>query len=386
MISFRVPSEELSALLQSISKIIPTQDPNRLRTEFLFEIKEQRLLITGSSPEMRITGTLDLIEGEYTDCKFTVPPSDIVDYVKDLPEQPLTFKYEPDNSLKRGPLTMEFDGGRLQFTATDGDTYPIFEKETDTSLHEFAIEAQELQKGLQLVAASVSQDSSRRNISGVCFRFFADHLDLVATDSMILTKYTLNKQFLQELTNNDKKTFILPISCAKEIKAFAAKYTGEEIKASFSEKSILFKVGAIEIESLLIDYTYPNYESIIPSECQYELVMDTHTLSTVIKRMSKFINDDGVITLEPTVQGMKIKEEKREEQKYAEEFIALENNNNLTNALHFHKKRLLVCTDNVETDKIIFQILDVTRPIVIHPEIGEANYTLLNLISSAPSN
>lgn len=380
MISFRVPSEELSSLLQSIIRVIPSQDPNRLRTEFLFEIREQKLRITGSNPQYRISSSIDLPEAT-SDWKFTVPPSDIVDYVKELPEQPLSFTYDPDEEVGRGPLTMTFEGGVIRFTGTNGENYPDFEKDEADETFAFAIGTHLIRKGINMVLPSVSPDASRKNLSGICFRFYTDHLDLVATDGIILSKYTIAKQFIPTLPASDKKTFILPAPCANFMKTFLPKYDGEEMQVSFSEKSILFRVGTVEIESLLIDARYPNYESIIPNNCEYKLTMSTPELKTVVKRMAKFINDDGIIMLEPSQLDLKIKVEKSEENKFAEETITLENSSSLDRPIYLDKKRLIITIDNIDTAQIMFKLLDTTRPILITPTECEPETELLNLIS-----
>ena len=94
MITFKVPSGELSAMLQSIARAIPPTHTNPIMTEFLFRIKNSVLYVTGGSGVFQITDSIAIsAEGDMEDCYFSVNPSDIVDYVKDLPEQPLTFQF-----------------------------------------------------------------------------------------------------------------------------------------------------------------------------------------------------------------------------------------------------------------------------------------------------
>lgn len=396
MISFKVQSNELSAMLQSVARVVPTQDPNRLRTELLFEIRDQQLRITGSNSQFRISGKVELLEAQ-GNCRFTIPPADIVDYVKDLAEQPLSFTYEPNDELKRGPLKMEFGGGQIRFTATDGENYPEFEEE-DGEKESFTIDSHFICDGLTAVLPSVSPDTSRKAVSGVCFRFFGNDgeelpgsLDMVATDTVILSRFSIVDRIF-DVNDDRKRIFILPANCANFLKTFLQRYSVEPVKVSFSEKSILFQVGTVEIESLLIDANYPNYKSIIPKNCEYELVADTPALRTIIRRMVKFISNDGIISLSPQGDQLLIRTEKTEENKSAEEKIAIENVNNYTSPIYFDKKRLMTLIDNISTAKIAFRIIDNSRPILIAPykdveggdddEKQAVKCELINLISA----
>ena len=49
MITFKVPSGNLSAVLQSIVRAVPPTHTNPIMSEFLFQIKDNVLYITGGS-------------------------------------------------------------------------------------------------------------------------------------------------------------------------------------------------------------------------------------------------------------------------------------------------------------------------------------------------
>lgn len=368
MISFSVNSGELATMLQSIARVVPTQDPNRLRTELLFEIEGKQLRITGSNPQYKMSGIVELTEEATGNCRFTIPPSDIVDYVKDISDQGLRFDYELDTELGRGPLKMSFLGGEIRFTATDGENYPAFEEDTEAEKKQFTLQCNLISEALTAVLPSASQDSSRRALSGVCFRFFQKSLDIVTTDAVILSKYTIQGNFLSDIAEGDKKSFILPPNCANFLKGYLPRYNNENLEISFSEKSILFKVREVEIESLLIDANYPNYVSIIPTNCEYTLSMKTYSLRSVIKRMVKFIPDEGIISFATNGNEILLQTEKNEENKFAEETIkGVENPNGLALTIYFDKKRLMTTIDNIDTEDILFKIIDNTRPVLITP-------------------
>ncbi len=383
MITFRVPSGELASLLQSISRVIPQSDPNRLRTEILFDISEDRLKLTGSNPQYRISGEIVLAE-PCEPCLFTVPPSDINDYVKELPEQPLTFTYQPNEDSGRGPLKMSFAGGEINFTATNGENYPIFDPGEPSEGFSFEIETSLIRQGIAYTINSACNLPDRKNISCIYFRFRNDYLDIVGTDGLILSRYRVNNSFIDGLKDNDKKDFLLPYNCAHFMRSFLPRYDAEMMHVEVNEKRILFKIDSLEIESMLVDASYPNYESIIPTKFEYELSMDTTQLKNVVRRINKFINDDSFIDLIPTSEGLRIEAKKTEENKTANETISFENPNEMEMAMAFDKKRFYTLLENIETDLVLFNIVDITRPVIITPAEAKENTSLICLIAPIP--
>lgn len=382
-------------MLQYVARVVPSHDPNRLRTELLFEVENGKLRLTGSNPQYRISGEIDLID-QVGNARFTVPPSDIVDYVRDLADQPLAFCYEPSEELKRGPLKMAFEGGDIRFTATDGENYPEFEYGPEEMAH-FEISSQQLSEGLSIVLPSASQDTSRRAISSVCFRFFGDNsqeipgsLDLVATDSIILSRYSIKKELLKP-KDGERMEFILPPNCSNFLKTFLARYNSEPVYVSFSPKVISFKVDTVEVTSLLVDANFPNYMSIIPKSCEYHIFVDNTKLRTILRRMIKFIPNSGSVKLIPEGDQMRILMELKEENKKAEETMAVENPNSYTLPISLDKKKLLILLETIATQQVDFRIIDNSKPIVIAPlvETEENNPSakeseLINLISYNP--
>ena len=116
---FTLSSSALNARLQSLAKVINGKNSLPILDSFLFEVGNKELKITASDSENVMTSlvSLDECDGEGS---FAVPNRTILDAVKELPEQPLSFDIDTD------ALTIKilYQNGIYNFTAQNADEYP----------------------------------------------------------------------------------------------------------------------------------------------------------------------------------------------------------------------------------------------------------------------
>lgn len=95
---FTVSSTALSSRLGTLSRVINSKNSIAILDCFLFEVAGGQLEITASDSEnvMKTTLTLDEVEGEGS---FAVNNRNILDAVKELPEQPLTLDVNLEEML-----------------------------------------------------------------------------------------------------------------------------------------------------------------------------------------------------------------------------------------------------------------------------------------------
>ena len=113
---FTLSSSALNARLQSLAKVINGKNSLPILDSFLFEVGNKELKITASDSENVMTSlvSLDECDGEGS---FAVPNRTILDAVKELPEQPLSFDIDTD------ALTIKilYQNGIYNFTAQNAD-------------------------------------------------------------------------------------------------------------------------------------------------------------------------------------------------------------------------------------------------------------------------
>ena len=116
---FTVSSTALSSRLGTLSRVINSKNSIAILDCFLFEVAGGQLEITASDSEnvMKTTLTLDEVEGEGS---FAVNNRNILDAVKELPEQPLTL----DVNLEEMLIKVIYQNGMYKFTCQNAEEYP----------------------------------------------------------------------------------------------------------------------------------------------------------------------------------------------------------------------------------------------------------------------
>ena len=87
---FVVSSTALYSHLQAIGRVINSKSTLPILDCFLFSIEDNKLAITASDNETTLDTILEIIdsEGNY---QFAIPSKTLLDAIKELPEQPITF-------------------------------------------------------------------------------------------------------------------------------------------------------------------------------------------------------------------------------------------------------------------------------------------------------
>ena len=173
------------------------------------------------------------------------------------------------------------------------------------------VDVKTLVLGLEKVVSVTGQTQVRPEISGVYFLFQQDLLRLVATDSFRLAEKTLSFVGPQKT----EATFILPQKTAKELVSIFGDLQGV-MRIYISPAQVLFeyidkedvKGPTIQVVSRLIEGEYPQYQDVIPKDCQTIMVTEKAELISRLRAASLFsgkMNDVHVV-LDPKKQGMQL--------------------------------------------------------------------------------
>lgn len=132
---FTVSSSALSSKLNMLVKVIGSKNSLPILENFLFQIESGELNITASDSDNIIKSSIALTECE-GEGEFCVPTRVVIDALKELPEQPLSFEVEktptltPSRSYIRmvfitSPVSMPRTIHALSLWATDAPSSPF---------------------------------------------------------------------------------------------------------------------------------------------------------------------------------------------------------------------------------------------------------------------
>ena len=157
---FIVSSTLLLSHLQTISRVINSKNSMAILDNFLFRLEGTRLSMTASDQETTMTTAIDVMEAE-GEGVFAVNAKILLEPLKELPDQPLTFEID-DNNLE---IFLYFQNGRYNFIGVNGDEYPT-KMPMDSSAVSFSVEAQQLLNGIGCTLFATAEDELRPIMNG----------------------------------------------------------------------------------------------------------------------------------------------------------------------------------------------------------------------------
>ena len=365
---FDVSSTALLSHLQSIGKVIASKNTLPILDNFLFQLEENTLTVTASDAETRLVTSLEVMNAEGSGL-FCVSAKMLLDPLKELPEQPLTFDVN-DANLE---VFIHFQNGKYNFIGQKGDTYPQ-QKPLSEQAVEVVMDAQLLLNGISRSLFATADDELRPVMNGVYFDFHTDDLTFVASDGHKLVR--LRNLSVQ---SEERASFILPKKPATLLKNLLAKEEGL-IRLQFDDNTAYVRCANCEMMCRLIEGRYPNYNSVIPKENPFQVTIDRMFLLNALKRVSVFSNQSSsLIKLHLEDNLLTVSAQDIDFSTSAEERIPCEYNGDEL-SIGFKATYLIDILGNISSTDVILQLADPSRAGLILPLENQENEDLLMLL------
>lgn len=365
---FDVSSTALLSRLQSISKVIASKNSLPILDSFLFQLGGNKLTITASDSETRLVTSVDVLHAE-GEGLFAISAKILLDPLKELPEQPLTFTINDENM----EVFIHFQNGQYNFIGQRGDTYPQ-QRPFGENVTTLQIDAQMLLNGLGRALFATAEDELRPVMNGVYFDINTDSLTFVASDG-----HKLARLRNYAIKGEERASFILPKKPANLLRSILQKEQ-EFIVVKFDENNASFTCPSFEMVCRLIEGRYPNYNSVIPQDNPYKVNIDRLSFLNALKRVSVFSNpasslvklfllDNQMIVSAQDIDFSTSAEEKITCQ-YADPDLKI----------GFKATYLIEILSNIAAEEVIMELADPTRAGTIVPAENEENEDLLMLL------
>lgn len=365
---FIVSSTLLLSHLQTISRVINSKNSMAILDNFLFRLEGTRLSMTASDQETTMTTAIDVMEAE-GEGVFAVNAKILLEPLKELPDQPLTFEID-DNNLE---IFLYFQNGRYNFIGVNGDEYPT-KMPMDSSAVSFSVEAQQLLNGIGCTLFATAEDELRPIMNGIFMDIFEDSVSFVASDTHKLVRFKN-----QGIAPGVRAAFILPKKPANLLKAILPKESGK-VELAFDSKNACFKLSDFVLNCRLIEGNYPNYNSVIPMNNPNRLIIDRALFVNVLRRVSVFADAAlGLAKLQLKNGELVVSTENKDYSISAEEKVACNyTGDDLT--IGFKASFLIEILNNISATEVLVELSDPTRAGVILPLENKENEDLLMLL------
>jgi DNA polymerase-3 subunit beta len=365
---FTLSSTALNSRLQTLSKVINNKNSLPILESFLLQVHNGQLTITASDSEnvMQASVALDNFD---TDGDFTVPSHTILDAVKELPEQPLTFEVNLDTY----EVTVGYQNGQYQFAAQNAQEYPRSEP-LSGDVHVITIDAQVLCNSITRSLFATDNNEIRPVMNGILFDLTSDSLAFVASDGHKLVRcrnYSIKSDVPASLIMPKKPATLLKNSLAKEEGDVVIKFNEQSAEIKFSDGVLICR---------LIEGAFPNYNAAIPTDNPNELLIDRKVLLGAIRRVLPFASmSSQLVRFHLNVGSLEVSSEDLDFATRAKECLVCEYNGQPLQ-IGFRGDFLMEILTSLDTDEIKIQLGDPSRAGVVIPSTQSENEDLLMLI------
>ncbi len=366
--NFTISSTALSGKLSSLSRVINSKNPIAILESFLFEIKDGKLFLTASDGDnvMKTSLILDEVEGEGA---FAVNNKNILDAVKELPEQPLHINVNMDEFR----IMIEYQNGYYDFPIISSTEYPV-SRSVDEPFTTITLSSEILLDNITRSLFATAQDELRPIMNGIYFDLQKDHLAIVATDGHKLVR---NRN--TSIKSEKIASFILPKKPASLLKSSITK-EDNDVVIRFDSKVAEFSYVGGSLSCSLIEGKYPNYNGVIPENNPNQITIDRKSLIGALRRVLPFASDSSeLIRFSVSNSSLEVNAEDFDFSTKAKEKIIC-NYSGTPMSIGFKGSNFIEILNNLQGDDVNIELADPSRAGIIIPVEQPENQDVLMLI------
>ena len=348
---FIISSTELLKNLQILGSILNTNNTLPILDNFLFDIENNNLTITSSDLETSLSSKIS-IESSIS-VKIAIPAKLLIDILKSLPDQPLTF------SLENNILEINSNNGKYALSYMNGDEFPKSIIIEDAS--EIIFDSNVLLNIINSTIFASGNDDLRPVMSGVFFQITSENACFVATDAHKLVKYIRN-----DIKSESSVEFIAPNKPLNILKSILPDKKAD-VKVFYNKTNAIFSFLNFTLICRLIDGKFPNYEAVIPKENPNILEIDRNQLLNSTKRASIFSSKTtNQVKFEIKGNLLQISAEDLDFNNKAEETLEC-NYNGEDIAIGFNSRFIIEMLNNLSSELVKVELSSPNRAGLISP-------------------
>jgi len=265
----------LAKQLQQINGVISSNTVLPILEDFLFEIKEKSLSVTAT--DLETVMKVHLETESKVDGKVCIPHKVLSDYLKNIPDQPLTFNVD-----KSFGIDITSDKGKYKIMGENPDNFPK-EPAADDS-NSFSMSSNALVTAINKTLFAVSSDDLRPAMTGVFFELSKTALQFVSTDAHKLVKYIRT-----DVKATKEDSFIVPRKPLNLLKN-SLPDNDDALSISYNSNHLFVKHQNIQLICRLIDARFPDYKVVIPVDNPYKLSLNKADFQGALRRVNVFSN------------------------------------------------------------------------------------------------
>ena len=363
---FIVNSAYLLKQLSNINGVITTNPVVPILENFLFELDKGSLTVTASDLQTSMITELQVESKEKG--SIAVPARILLDTLKNLPEQPVTF------SIDESTYSIEIisDNGRYKLSGENATDFPKVPNVSGDFSAEVSSEV--LGRAVNNTIFATSNDELRPAMTGVYVNLGDKNTTFVATDGHRLVRYRRT-----DVKSDNGNAIIIPRKALNLLKA-TLPTENTEVSLNFNMSNAFFKFGNIRMICRLIDERFPDYENVIPSGNNIKMTISRTDLLGALRRISIYANKTThQVRLKITGSELQISAEDLDFSNEANERLSCEHDGEDIE-IGFNAKFLVEMLTNMDSEQIKLTMSAPNKAGVILPAEKDQSEDILMLV------
>lgn len=363
---FIVSSSALLKQLSGINGVVTTNPVVPILENFLFEIKEGKLTITASDLQTSMMTEIDVEAKE--DGNIAVPARILIETLKNLPEQPVTFSIDHDTYS----VEISSDNGRYKLAGENATDFPKIPSVTNATAVDMSTEV--LSSAINNTIFATSNDELRPAMTGVYVNLSNTNATFVATDGHRLIRYRR-----VDIAAQDAASIIIPRKALNLLKS-TLPAENVPVTVEFNNSNAYFKFGNIQMICRLIDERFPDYENVIPVDNNNDMTIDKVEFLSSLKRIAIYANKTThQVRLKLTGSELQISAEDLDFSNEANERLSCEHEGEDIE-IGFNAKFLVEMLNNISAKQVTLKFSAPNRAGLIVPSEKGDNEDILMLV------
>jgi len=289
-VKIKINRQALINKLNHVTKALPIKTTISILTGIKFVTTENGISLTASDSDITINswiplevftekGKVQLIEIEKTG-GIVIPGKYFFEIIRKLDTDVIEI-----NTFDETDILIRGDKGEYTLKGLSAENYPQIE--LSNVLYQFTMSTAELKTVIAQTIFSVAVSESRPALTGINFNFANGLLSCTATDTFRLSQRTAR------LPNSDLPEFnvTIPGRSLSELGKIID-VADPDTLISITNNQILFKNADISFQSRLLEGSYPNVASFIPTTFEIEVAVSYRELFNAVDRVSLMARED----------------------------------------------------------------------------------------------
>lgn len=348
---FVVSSNTMLTRLQAVSKVIGGKPVQPILDNILLVAAEGVLYATASDKETTMEARIEL-ESLEEEGKITIPAKLLLDILKEFPEQPLTF----DINTSTNEVRIVSEKGEFSVPGESAEDYPVQAGLNENST-DLTTKCGMMLEGIVKTIFATANDDLRPVMNCILIEMNEDHFAFVASDAHKLVRY---KRF-DARSENGQFSLILPKKPALMLKNILPK-DDSELRVTFNDKMACFVFGDYKMTSTLVEGRFPNYNSVIPQNNPKKIIIEKKELYNSLRRVAVMANKaSNLVKFDVSEGTIVISAQDMDYSMSGHETLTCQYEGE-SMAIGFKSPFVLEILSNIESENVVLELSDPTRP------------------------